>query len=123
MNNPPPTATVTSDTATTLAQCKDLVGRFVAERDWQRFHQPKNLAMSIAIEAAELMEHFQWPEAETIAEIQQDPTRMQGVREELSDVLAYCFSLANALEIDVAQAFHAKMSANAKRYPPAQTDG
>ncbi|MEM1211191.1 MAG: nucleotide pyrophosphohydrolase [Planctomycetota bacterium] len=107
-----------TDTTATLAQCKALVDAFVAERDWHRFHQPKNLAMSIAIEAAELMEHFQWPEGESTEGIQADAERMQGVREELSDVLAYAFSLANALDIDIAAAFQSKMAHNARKYPP-----
>ncbi|MEM6392983.1 MAG: nucleotide pyrophosphohydrolase [Planctomycetota bacterium] len=107
-----------SDATTTLAECKAMVDRFVAERDWHRFHQPKNLAMSIAIEAAELMEHFQWPEGESVGTIQADADRMQGIREELSDVLAYSFSLANALGIDIASAFRSKMAHNARKYPP-----
>lgn len=107
-----------TDGSTTVSQCKALVERFVAERDWHRFHQPKNLVMSIAIEAAELMEHFQWPEGETVGVIRADTERMQGVREELSDVLAYTLSLANALDIDVAAALQAKMVQNARKYPP-----
>ncbi|MEM6748934.1 MAG: nucleotide pyrophosphohydrolase [Planctomycetota bacterium] len=105
------------DAATTLDDCKRLVADFVAQRDWNRHHQPKNLAMSIAIEAAELMEHFQWPQAEPLDDIRNDPDRMHGIREELSDVLAYAFSLANALDIDIASAYHAKMARNAERYP------
>ncbi|MEM7682373.1 MAG: nucleotide pyrophosphohydrolase [Planctomycetota bacterium] len=114
---PPTPTTVFHDDRTTLADCKALVARFVAERDWARHHRPKNLAMSIAIEAAELMEHFQWPEGETPDAVRNDAERMQGVREELSDVLAYCFSLANALEIDLASAYQDKMARNAERYP------
>lgn len=105
------------DQHTTLAEVKALVAAFVAERDWQKHHQPKHLAMSIAIEAAELMEHFQWSEGESIAAIQADAQRMQGVREELSDVLAYAFSLANSLDIDIAAAYREKMKKNAIKYP------
>ncbi|MEM6552181.1 MAG: nucleotide pyrophosphohydrolase [Planctomycetota bacterium] len=114
----PDPPTTPSDATTTLAECRAMVDRFVAERDWHRFHQPKNLVMSIAIEAAELMEHFQWPEGESIEAILADANRMQGVREELSDVLAYSFSLANALGIDIASAFASKMAHNARKYPP-----
>jgi len=106
-----------NDTTTPVAELKKLVATFVAERDWERHHVPKHLAMSIAIEAAELMEHFQWTQVETPEEVMADAERMQQVREELSDVLAYTLSLANALEIDVSTAFAEKMKKNAKKYP------
>jgi len=106
-----------NDATTPVADLKQLVTDFVAERNWQRAHAPKHLAMSIAIEAAELMEHFQWVEVETPEAVKQDAERMQQVREELSDVLAYAFSLANALDIDITQAFADKMKKNADKYP------
>lgn len=105
------------DSTTPVAELKQLVATFVAERDWQRHHVPKHLAMSIAIEAAELMEHFQWVDTEPPEEVMRDPERMQQVREELSDVLAYTLSLANALQIDVSSAFAEKMRKNAVKYP------
>jgi len=105
------------DTTTPVEELKQLVAAFVAERDWERYHVPKHLAMSIAIEAAELMEHFQWVDTETPEAVMQDPERMQQVREELSDVLAYTLSLANALKIDVSSAFAEKMKKNATKYP------
>ncbi|MEM9415572.1 MAG: nucleotide pyrophosphohydrolase [Planctomycetota bacterium] len=105
------------DTTTPVAELKRLVADFVAERDWERYHVPKHLAMSIAIEAAELMEHFQWSEVESPDDVMADAERMQQVREELSDVLAYTLSLANALKIDVSSAFAEKMQKNAQKYP------
>lgn len=100
------------DETATLAQLKGRMAAFVAEREWERFHQPKNLSMSIAIEAAELMEHFQWEEPELT------PERRLAVGEELCDVLAYVLSLANALELDLSAAFVAKMAKNRRKYPP-----
>jgi len=91
---------------------------FVSSRQWNKYHKPKNLAMSVAIEAAELMEHFQWldhPEAETVAG--QSPHREE-IASEMADVLAYLLSLANALEIDLSSTFQAKMAANDRKYPP-----
>ncbi|MEM1353288.1 MAG: nucleotide pyrophosphohydrolase [Planctomycetota bacterium] len=105
------------DATTPVAELKQLVADFVAERNWQRYHVPKHLAMSIAIEAAELMEHFQWVEVESNEAVKADEARMQQVREELSDVLAYALSLANALDIDISEAFAEKMKKNAGKYP------
>lgn len=106
-----------TDNQTTLAELKEMVDVFIAERDWHRHHQPKNIAMSIAIEAAELMEIFQWSTVEAGDE-QPDADRLAHIRQELSDVLAYSFSLANRLDIDIATAFREKMLDNARRYPP-----
>jgi NTP pyrophosphatase (non-canonical NTP hydrolase) len=105
------------DATTNVAQLKQLVADFVAERDWQRYHVPKHLVMSIMIEAAELMEHFQWVGVESVEDVKADEARMQQVREEISDVLAYTLSLANALEIDISSAYAAKMKKNATKYP------
>jgi NTP pyrophosphatase (non-canonical NTP hydrolase) len=105
------------DGSTTLAQIKQIMREFVDERDWRQFHKPKNLSMSIAIEAAELMEHFQWTDGEPPEELQSDPERMTEVRRELADILCFAFSLADTLEIDVASAIHEKMEMNRKKYP------
>jgi len=110
-------ATPPSDKTTTLADIKATMEAFVAERHWQPFHQPKNLASSLAIEAAELMELFQWDAVEPPETIQADSAKMQRIREELSDVFAYTLAMANRLEIDLASAFEAKMRMNARKYP------
>ena len=109
-----------NDAETPLAELKKLVAEFVAERNWQRYHVPKHLAMSIAIESAELMELFQWVGVESPEAIKQDEQRMQAIREELSDVFAYTLSLANALDIDLSSAYAAKMEKNAGKYPADQ---
>ena len=105
------------DKHTSVAALKQVVEDFVAERDWQRFHAPKNLAMSAAIEAAELMELFQWDAVQPPEVIAQDAEKMQRIREEMSDVLAYTLGLANRLNIDVSAALTEKMVANARKYP------
>ena len=105
-----------SDKTTTIDQLKQLVQAFVDERDWRQFHTPKNLSMSIAIEAAELMEHFQWvasPERED--EIAKHDR--EAIAEELADVLCYALSFANAMNIDVADALRDKLKKNADKYP------
>lgn len=106
-----------SDQATTVAELREAVGRFVDERDWRQFHSPKNLSMAIAIEAAELMELFQWVGAEESGRVREMPVDLQRVREELADVFCFALSLANALEIDVAEAVREKLVKNAEKYP------
>jgi len=90
---------------------------FVAARDWQPFHTPKNLSMSVAIEAAELMECFQWLTDEQSQASVNDPGLHAGAVDELADVLIYCLSLGNALEIDLTAAVLDKLRANETRYP------
>jgi len=106
-----------SDKTTTVADLRRAVAEFVDARDWRQFHNPKNLAMSIAIEAAELMEHFQWLDLPASGRIDQSPDDMQQIREELADVLCYALSLANVLEIDVTAALKEKLVKNATKYP------
>jgi NTP pyrophosphatase (non-canonical NTP hydrolase) len=106
-----------SDSTTAVAELKKLIADFVAERDWSQFHSPKNVSMALAIEAAELMEHFQWLSTEASRRIADDPEKLAEVAEELSDVIGYSFALANELGIDVSAAMRAKMVKNAQKYP------
>ena len=110
-----------SDTTTTLAQLREEVLSFVRERDWEQFHTPKNLSMSIAIEAAELMEHFQWLSAAESQNLETD--KQQAVSEELSDIVIYALSMANALHLDLAGAIRAKMAKNIRKYPSDKVRG
>lgn len=84
------------------------IARFASARDWGPFHTPKNLAMSVAIEAAELMELFQWAD---------DAESMQSVKEEIADVFIYLIRLADVLDINVDAAIDQKMEMNALKYP------
>jgi NTP pyrophosphatase (non-canonical NTP hydrolase) len=108
---------MSDDRSTTVQQLRDLVQQFVDERDWQQFHAPKNLAMSAAIEAAELMEHFQWLDVEASHAVAHDPEKLAKVGEELADVLSYCLALANTLGLDVSSILRDKMQKNARKYP------
>jgi len=112
-----------TDKTTTLADLKDVVARFIAERDWRRFHDPKNLSMSIAIEAAELMEHFQWLRTDDLPAWPADPADRERVADEMADVLAFLLSLANVLDVDLASALRMKMEKNARKYPAAAFKG
>jgi NTP pyrophosphatase (non-canonical NTP hydrolase) len=106
-----------SDRSTTIQDLRDLVHAFVEERDWEQYHNPKNLALSIAIEAAEIMERFQWLTQEQSKASIRDPAQSQLVGDELADVMIYCFALANQAEIDVSSAVRSKLSRNKGRFP------
>ncbi len=99
-----------------------VVEQFVAERNWHRFHNPKNLAMSLGIETGELMEHFQWLTLEEAAELKDQADKKHDVEEELSDCLAYILALANVMEIDLSTSLRAKMVRNAQKYPVGKED-
>ena len=103
---------------TTVADLQAAVARFVDERDWQVYHTPKSLSMSIAIEAAELMEHFQWHGNDASRQVARQGDSHEAVTGELADVLIYCLALANTAGIDAGQAVLAKLAANQQRFPP-----
>lgn len=106
-----------SDNETTVGELRKLVEQFVAERDWQPFHTPKNISMALSIEASELMEHFQWLTAEQSTAVGDDAETFLGVREELADVVTYGLALANRLDIDLAATIEEKMEKNRQKYP------
>ena len=106
------------DKDTSVADLLEAVRRFVAEREWEVYHSSKNLAMSIAIEAAELMEHFQWRKAEDGQTLLEDPEKKAEIAEELADILIYCLSFANQAEIDISEVVLAKLAKNEFRFPP-----
>lgn len=105
----------------TLASLRQRVRAFAAERDWEQFHSPKNLAMALAVEAAELMEPFQWL---TQAESRNLPgAARQAVAEEIGDVLIYLVRLADVLGIDPLEAAFRKIEINARKYPVEKARG
>jgi dCTP diphosphatase len=105
------------DDQTTVADLRELVRKFVADRDWSQFHAPKNLTMALSIEASELMEHFQWLTVEASREIGQDREKLQAVGDELADVVCYALALANELNIDLSDSICRKMVKNEQKYP------
>ncbi len=106
-----------NDHNTTLADLRRIMDEFVTARDWRPFHDPKNLACSILIEAGELMEHFQWLRTDELAAVRDDPAQMAAIREELADVFAYVLSFAETMGIDLTQALVEKMKKNELKYP------
>ena len=112
-----------SDHDTTLADLRQRVAEFVAARAWEQFHVPKNLSVAIAVEAAELMERFQWLTNKQAADAMQDEEERAAVADELADVLIYGFSLANALGVDVSTVILRKLERNEQRFPVAEWRG
>jgi dCTP diphosphatase len=106
-----------TDAHTTVGALRQAVADFVDARDWRPFHSPKNLSMSVAIEAAELMERFQWLTTEEVQTAVEDPDERAAVADELADIVIYCLSLSNALDLDVSSAVLGKLETNQHRYP------
>ncbi|MGV3607502.1 MAG: nucleotide pyrophosphohydrolase [Planctomycetaceae bacterium] len=112
-----------SDNSTTVEEMRQWMRQFVAERQWEQFHSPKNLSMSLSIEAAELMEHFQWIDVEASRQVQSNPQKMQEIGEEIADVLSYTLALANSLGIDLSETLRQKMVKNRLKYPAEKFQG
>lgn len=110
--NPPPNP---------LTTLRDALRRFAAERDWEQFHSPKNLAAALAVEAAELLEPFQWLTEEQSRNL--DAEQLAAVRDEVADVLLYLIRLADKLDIDLDAAARDKLVRNALKYPIATARG
>lgn len=108
---------VVNDSTATVADLKRLVQDFVTERDWEPFHDAKNLSTAIAIEAAELMEHFQWLRSEEMPAVVDDVEAMKEIRAELADITAFVLSFAMTMGIDLSSALAEKMKQNAIKYP------
>ncbi len=112
-----------NDQTATVNELRKLVESFVSERQWEPFHDPKNLSASIAIEAAELMEHFQWLRSDQLKDVQKDERAMSDIREEIADILAYVLSFASTMDIDLSSALEDKMKKNAIKYPSQDFQG
>jgi NTP pyrophosphatase (non-canonical NTP hydrolase) len=105
------------DPQTTVTELREIVEQFVDQRDWRQFHSPKNLSMSMAIEAAELMEHFQWLSADESRAVADNSEKLAEVADELADVLCYTLAMANQLGLDLSTAVRNKMTKNEAKYP------
>jgi len=97
-----------------IKELQKIIATFRDERDWRKFHTPKNIAVSIAVEAGELLEHFQWSE---------ECKDKKEVSYEMADILAYLLLLADECEIDLEQAFLEKMEINRQKYPAHKVKG
>ena len=104
-----------------LQTLKQQLRDFADSRDWNQFHSPKNLAMALSVEAAEIVEHFQWLTQEQSRNLPQD--KLDEVASELADTFLYLVRLADKLDIDLLSAAQAKIALNGKKYPVEQSRG
>jgi NTP pyrophosphatase (non-canonical NTP hydrolase) len=104
-----------------LTQLRDALRKFADERDWNQYHSPKNLASALSVEAAELLERFQWLTEDQSRNL--PPDELQKVREEMADVLNYLVRLADKLEVNLLEAAREKIELNAKKYPVDKSRG
>ena len=106
-----------SDKGIMIHELKSLIESFVDERDWKQFHSPKNLAMSISIEAAELMELFQWLTLDEAKKVMKEGVLRENATDEIADVMIYALAFCQRNNIDVSYAIKLKMAKNMKKYP------
>ena len=117
----PSTDSQRTDEQTTVAELREDLRRFVEERQWRAYHTPKNLVMALSVEAAELLEPFQWLTAEQSQRLSAD--QHEAVRQEIADVLIYLTRLADLLDIDLLEAAADKLALNARKYPVEKSHG
>ena len=96
---------------------------FADERDWNQFHDPKNLSMALVVEAGELVEIFQWLTSEQATSIMEDPKKADAVKEELADVYGYLLRIADILGVSLNEALETKIKVNAEKYPVEKAKG
>jgi len=106
-----------SDDTTTIGQLKQLVQQFVDERDWGKYHNSKDLALAISVEAGELLELFEWVREHEIRALLDDPSRRQRLGEELADIMMLSLNLASVVGLDVADTMGRKLEMNRRKYP------
>ena len=109
--------------ASDIARLQEQILAFAAEREWQQFHDPKNLAMAVAVEAGELMDHFRWVSNAESMHALDDATTRAGVEEEAADVMILLLEFAAVAKIDITAAVERKLAKNAERYPVALSKG
>lgn len=98
-----------------MRELRDTLRTFIDERDWEQFHSPKNLAMALSVEVAEIVEHFQWLNQDQSRNLPSE--KLTAVREEIGDVMIYLTELADKLGIDPVDAAKAKLEINNRKYP------
>ena len=105
------------DEKTTVRELVEMVARFRDSRDWRKYDTPRNLVDSICIEAAELLEHFQWKTDAQATEMLRSSEKLAEISNELADVMIYCLGFSDILRIDVSNAIQRKLQKNAEKYP------
>jgi len=106
-----------NDGNVTVRELKNYVKKFIKERDWEKYHNPKDVAESVCIEAAELLELFQWRNVEEIRGLMENEEFRRKIAEELADVIIYSLSMADVTKTDLTQAIAKKLEKNESKYP------
>lgn len=114
---------MSSDENTSISELRKEVACFIRERDWEQYHNPKDLAVSISIESAELLEKFQWKDGEEIRSLVENEKELGEIREEVADIVIYSLSLSNRLNFDLSQAILEKLEKNKRKYPVEKAKG
>ncbi len=111
------------DDRTTVSALKVEVSRFRDDRDWLKFHNPKDLSMALSVESSELEELFLWKDTEFVRKMPEDKEQLQRIKEEMADVGIYLLSLADVLGVDLSDAVAEKLVKNSKKYPIDKSKG
>ena len=111
------------DDKASVSSLKKEVAKFRNERDWLKFHNPKDLSIALSIESSELEEIFLWKETMSASRIKKDRRQFNRVKEEVADIFIYLLSLSNVLELDMSEAVAEKLEQNARKYPVSKSKG
>jgi len=105
------------DKTTNISELKEEVDKYIEERDWKKYHTPKDLSFSLVIELAELMERFQWEDQESIREMLEDGEEREKIKDEVADVAIYLLSFCNTTDIDLSSTVLNKIEKIKEKYP------
>ena len=111
------------DEDTKIHELKELSKKFAEDRDWDQYHNAKDLAIGIVTEAAELLEHFRFKSKVEVEEALSNPQKKEEISEELADILYFVLRLAQRYDIDITEAFKGKLAKNEKKYPVSKAKG
>ena len=111
------------DCETTLAECKTRIQKFCEERDWDQYHNPKDLAIGIITEASELLEKFRFQNEHHSTEMLLDQNKREAVKQELADIFFFVLRFSQRFEIDLDTAIQSKLAINAEKYPVEKAHG
>jgi NTP pyrophosphatase (non-canonical NTP hydrolase) len=111
------------DQKVTVSELKEKVDRFISEREWNKYHKPKDLSISIVLESSELLEHFQWLTDDEIETMLKDSQKLQQIESELADIVIYCLSLSNTLHADLSNVVLRKLEEDEKKYSSEKVKG
>jgi len=111
------------DSETKIHELKEIIKKHCEERDWDQFHNAKELAIALSIEASELLEHFRFKTWEEVDSLFKDPKKKEGIGDEMADVLYFLTRLSQKYNIDLSEAFERKMKENARKYPVEKAKG